>query len=28
VHAGTKRDIAGIISAIDGLEWIRDQGAT
>lgn len=28
VHSGTKRDIAGIISAIDVLEWVRDQGAT
>lgn len=28
VHSGTKRDIAGIISAIDVLAWVRDQGAT
>lgn len=28
VHSGTKRDIAGIISAIDVLEWVRDQGTT
>ncbi|MEF8816607.1 MAG: CBS domain-containing protein [Salinibacter sp.] len=27
VHAGTKRDIAGLISAIDVLEWVRDQGS-
>lgn len=27
VHAGTKRDVAGIISAMDVLEWVRDQGS-
>jgi len=27
VHSGTKREVAGIISAIDVLEWVRDQGA-
>lgn len=28
VHEGTKRDVAGIISAIDVLEWVRDQGSS
>lgn len=28
VHSGTKRDVAGIISAIDVLEWVRDQGGS
>jgi predicted transcriptional regulator len=28
VHEGTKRDVAGIISAIDVLAWVRNQGGS